>query len=218
MTVQWAEPPPIGGPQDPRSVYMERMRLIRERPGEWALIRSGSPSAMHQTAGKLRQRQYHIPPGQWEFRVRTFRRGVHVGDMNVANLYCRYLGEEEIVPYQQSPHGVIGENGQRVCPDCGADLVRRNKRGKYPLLCDECWAKVGGKWARMRIRRVGKRFQPGYWKNARPRWPHCEKCKDSGVIDGAYCMDCPRGVDWLKRVADGSVDPAHLGLVDGNAD
>lgn len=96
MTVPvWAELPSIGGPQDPRSHYVEALRPLIAHPGRRAVIKSGTPSACNQTATNLRHGGAWTPEGHWEFAVRTFRRGVHVGDMNVARLYARYLGPVE---------------------------------------------------------------------------------------------------------------------------
>ncbi len=168
MTVQWADPPPIGGPQDPRAVYMERLRLVMKQPGRWALVRSGSPSAMHQAAGALRLRQYNIPPGEWEFTVRTFRRGVHVGDMNVASIYARYMGDDDTAwrQYMQM-RGIVdsaaewNEEGDRACPRCGDKLVRQHGARRWPIYCDDCWVKVNPKWGRARLARGWKRWTGG---------------------------------------------------------
>src|SRR5689334_17592231 len=103
MSAAWQDPPPIGGPQDPRSKWMEVLRPLMKEPGRWAIVKSGLPSTMNQAATTFRNRQVHIPPGEWEFTVRTFRRGVHVGDMNVAQVYARYIGPWE--PYEPLGEG-----------------------------------------------------------------------------------------------------------------
>lgn len=142
-------PPPIGGPQDPRAIWMERLRLVVERPGEWAEVYSGTPSAVHQAAGALRLRQYHIPPGGWDFTVRSFRRG-HLAlrreDHVVAVLYARYLGPDadDAVfslsrAYTHAADAVWDQYGRRICPVCERNpLKAANPPGSYPSMCDDC--------------------------------------------------------------------------------
>lgn len=139
MTITWQDPPPIAGPRHPQAIYIEILRRVLERPGEWALIRSGSVDAMHGAAQRLRLRQYHVPPGLWEFSVRSFRRGVHVGRGGTANLYARYLGDEaqHDSPYI-SQSAVFDEEGRRVCPRCGTSLVKPSKLGPWPRFCETC--------------------------------------------------------------------------------
>lgn len=164
----WADPPPIGGPQDPRAKYVEMLRPLMLEPGRWAVIKSGTPSSMNQTATKLRERIWNMPPGQWEFTVRTFRRGHHVGDMNVAQLYARFIGPDGDM-FSRTWHGmsyrvragtVFDEWGYRICPDCGDRLVQSPRGGSWPKKCDACWVMVEThgtsqqrKWARNRKER-----------------------------------------------------------------
>lgn len=168
MSTTWVdEVPPIGGPLDPQSTYVERLRPLVSNPGRWAIIKSGTPSNMAQTARALRLRQYHVPPGRWEFKVRSFRRGVHVGSSTTANLYARFLDNDG----HKGPGVGIGyiskgaaynESGHRVCPDCGTRLERpyventegdRVHQGAWPAKCDDCWRKADTKWARKRAKK-----------------------------------------------------------------
>lgn len=171
MTVAWAEPPPIGGPQDPRAVWVERLRPLTKEPGRWALVKSGTPSAMNQTRTALQSRQWNVPPGRWEFTVRTFRRGVHVGDMNIANLYARYLGPGDNAPIGVAADRVLDDEGNRLCEDCGARLSHPgDKGGKWTRKCDLCWAKANPKWLRLRTRRRKERRDAranGTWRDPR---------------------------------------------------
>lgn len=174
MSAAWADPPPIGGPQDPRAVWMERLRPLMAEPGRWAIIKSGLPSTCQQTATALRNRQWNVPPGGWEFTVRTFRRGVHVGDMNAAQLYARYLGPEDNAPIGVSPDRELDGEGYRICEDCKERLPHPGV-GKWPKKCDDCWKASDPKWFRRRerLRRdraaqreagtwVSERHRPGY--------------------------------------------------------
>jgi hypothetical protein len=120
-----------------------------KHPGRWAQVKTGLPSTVHQTANALRVRQWNIPPGEWEFTVRTFRRGVHVGDLNIASLYARYIGPDEVLPYTVAQDAQFDVDGYRVCPECNVRL-QRPERGPWPKKCDACWAKVKSKWARRR--------------------------------------------------------------------
>lgn len=150
MTTQWADPPPIGGPQSPTAVWVERLRPLMDSPGKWAVVKSGTPSAVNGAANQLRLRQRHLPPGQWEFTVRTFRRGVHVGDMNVAQLYARYLGpgDEYHIPGLLAGDAQYDDDGYRTCPECGDRLRRAFGRGPWPKRCSSCWRVVKSKWSR----------------------------------------------------------------------
>lgn len=141
------EPPPLGGPQDPRAVWMDRLRLLVERPGEWAEVYSGTPGACHQAAAALRLRQYWIPPGGWDFTVRSFRRG-HLAFVRenyaVGVLYARYLGPDAdaatswTAEYNHSADAVWDQYGRRICPVCEKRPLILEGRGSYPHACDEC--------------------------------------------------------------------------------
>lgn len=145
------EPPPISGPQDPRAVWMERLRLLVERPGEWAEVYSNTPSACHQAANALRLRQYWIPPGGWDFTVRSFRRG-HLSyerDNHVrAVIYARYNGPDAdawssaTAAWNHGADAIWDQYGRRLCPSCEKrPLILCNESpgsGSYPSMCDEC--------------------------------------------------------------------------------
>lgn len=130
---------------------MERLRLLTERPGEWAEVYSGTPSACHQAANALRLRRYWVPPGGWDFTVRTFRRG-HLAFLRDSHpravLYARYLGPE-IEPWKNltealnhSADAVWDQYGRRICPVCEKrPLLPTNVgygAGSYPSMCDHC--------------------------------------------------------------------------------
>ncbi len=187
MSVHWADPPPIGGPQDPRAKYVELLRPLLSQVGRWAVIKSGTPSAMNQTAMCLRNRTWHVPPGRWEFTVRTFRRGVHVGDLNVAQIYARYLGPGNN-GYMVSDEAVFDEDGHRVCEECGARLSLHPNGGKWPRKCDLCWAKANPKWLRRRTRlRAQRRNQraAGTYVDPRKRdgWRLAGSAADRYMVD-----------------------------------
>lgn len=140
-------PPPIGGPQDPRAVWMERLQLLTERPGEWAEVYSGTPSACHQAANALRLRQYWVPPGGWDFTVRTFRRGhlaIARDNHPRAVLYARFRGEDDYpwnnltAAFNHSADAVWDQHGRRVCPVCEREPLVLAGRGAYPSMCDRC--------------------------------------------------------------------------------
>jgi hypothetical protein len=127
------------------------------------VLASGLPSSMNSKANTLRMRQVNVPPGEWEFTVRTFRRGVHVGDMSAAQLYGRFLGPDEagIILPRVNPapwHGLNGpsknavwdEDGDRVCEECGEKLPRPEGSGSWARKCDPCWAFLNPKWYRRR--------------------------------------------------------------------
>jgi hypothetical protein len=158
VSTSWVdEVPPIGGPLDPQAVYVERLRPLLAEPGRWAIIKSGTAASCHGAAQALRLRQYHVPLGQWEFTVRTFRRGVHIGRGGTANLYARYLGpDEDYAPLSGyvARDALFDEQGRRICPSC-EELLRRPKKhgGPYPKMCDECWSKVDTKWGRKKAKR-----------------------------------------------------------------
>lgn len=161
---QWADPPPIGGPQDPRSVWMERLRPLVAHPGKWAVVKSGLPSTCNAIANQLRLRQRHVPPGEWEFTVRTFRRGVHVGDRSVGQIYARYIGPNlDGISWTVSAYAAWDDDGRRVCPDCGAVLPAPAQRGgPYSRKCADCWTRIAEeekpsnqrKWARRLLNRL----------------------------------------------------------------
>ncbi len=141
-------PPPIGGPEDPRSVWMERLRYVTERPGEWAEVYSGTPSACHGARESLRLRRYWIPPGGWEFTVRSFRRG-HLSfsrtDHVVGVLYARFLGiDAEDQPKRWtddvnvSPDALWDQCGRRICPVCERRPLENEHGGSLPHACDPC--------------------------------------------------------------------------------
>lgn len=142
------EPPPIGGPQDPRASWMERLRLVIERPNEWAEVYSGTPSACHQAAAKLRLRQYHVPPGGWDFTVRSFRRGHQAlkrEDYTLAVLYARYLGPDAeaftnyTAAYTHAHDAVWDQLGRRICPKCErTPLDPPVLGGRYAAMCEVC--------------------------------------------------------------------------------
>lgn len=143
-------PPPLSGPQDPRAVWMQRLSLLVERPGEWAEVYSGTPAAVNQAAAKLRLRQYHIPPGGWDFTVRSFRR-THLAfrreEYVTAVLYARFLGPDEeafsgSAAAFTASDAVWDQYGRRICPVCERNpLVLTGPPGAYPSMCDECaWA------------------------------------------------------------------------------
>lgn len=144
MNVRFVEsPPPIGGPQDPRSVWMSRLRPLVERPGEWAEVYSGTPSACHQAAQALRLRQYWIPPGAWEFTIRSYKRARE----STAVLYARYLADDGPLfrtrseAYNHSEDALWDEQGRRICPMCERNPLIKEPIGSYPHACDSCsWA------------------------------------------------------------------------------
>lgn len=176
----WAEPPPIGGPQDPRSYWMERLRPLVEHPGRWAVIKSGLPSTINQAANMMRTRQVHIPPGEWEFTVRTFRRGVHVGDMSACQLYARFVREweegEGFKPYPWSKDKMFNDAGERVCPDCGTPLRVPEGSGKWDDRCDDCWQKLAETNVDVRkyLKKRARFRRDGYPKPNRT--PQCVPC------------------------------------------
>lgn len=138
-------PPPIGGPQDPRSIWFDRLAFLLERPGEWAEVYTGTPSGCHQAAGALRTRQYHVPPGDWDFTVRSFRRGhlaFHRDAHSMAAIYARYNGTDGGPPnryaaWHLAADAVWDTFGRRLCPVCERNALIRDA-GRYPLMCDKC--------------------------------------------------------------------------------
>lgn len=194
---KWSDPPPIGGPTDPRAKWVEVLRPLMLEPMRWAVIASGTPSSVNQLANALRTRQWNIPPGEWEFTVRTFRRGHHVGDMNVCQLYARFRGGQTDQTW--SPEGwhgltykirdgvVFDEWGYRVCPDCGDRLTLHAHGGSWPTKCDACWDRIEQtgtdnqrKWARRRrALRSGEKQYP-----KRDRTPMCIAidCRADGTV------------------------------------
>lgn len=160
MTATWADPPPIGGPQDPRSVWMERLRPLVKHPGRWAIVKAGTASSCHQTANQLRLRQLHVPPGLWDFTVRTFQRGVH-GDRHAGQIYARFRGcpddwEDQWVREARgcapSKDVAFDDEGRRVCPNCHVNVLHA-PAGAYPTRCDSCWEQINPEWLRERERR-----------------------------------------------------------------
>jgi hypothetical protein len=138
-------PPPIGGPDDPRTKYVEPLQRLIARPGQWAEIASGPYGAINALASALRARQYWVPPGGWNFSMRGHRRGTGTitGDKFArATLYARYLGPEDHTGDPYRPYRVVGDAlfdqwGQRLCPECETNALINNG-GKYPSMCDPC--------------------------------------------------------------------------------
>jgi hypothetical protein len=60
---------------------MDRLTPLMERPGEWAMVHRASTRAAT-AASALRNREYHYPPGKWEFRS------------SHRELFARYIGPE----------------------------------------------------------------------------------------------------------------------------
>jgi hypothetical protein len=153
MTIAWQEPAPRSGPEHPGARYVEVLRRVRTRPAEWALIKAGKPEAVYATATALKLRQWHVPPGDWEFTVREFRRGVHVGGSHrMAQLYARYMGGDPEFPMGTvSVRARFTATGRRACTRCGKALVRKSNRGPWPVFCERCWSHEPS--ARSRFRR-----------------------------------------------------------------
>lgn len=139
-------PPALGGPEDPRSLWFQRLRLVAERPGEWAEVYSGTRSACHQAAQRLRLRRYHVPPGAWDFTVRSFRRGhlaLHRDSESRAILYARYRGLEEEAfsdaAVDRHRQGAVWDQyGRRICPVCEREPLPIPDAGPYVRMCHGC--------------------------------------------------------------------------------
>jgi len=121
-----------------------------ERPGEWAEVYSGTPGGAHQAANALRLRQYWVPPGAWDFTVRSFRRGhgsISRDSQPMAVIYARYLGTDEPAfrnlteALNHSKNAVWDQHGRRLCPVCERRPLIKEPIGGYPSACDPCsWA------------------------------------------------------------------------------
>lgn len=141
-------PPALGGPEDPRSLWFQRLALVAERPGEWAEVYSGTRSACHQAAQRLRLRRYHVPPGAWDFTVRSFRRGhlaLNRDSDSRAILYARYRGLDEDAFSEQAVdrhrEGALWDQyGRRICPVCEHTPLPIPTAGPYVRMCEDCRA------------------------------------------------------------------------------
>lgn len=68
------------------TVWPQRLEPLKQKPGQWARIKTGSPASMYSMAGNLRNGQVKVPSGRWEFRS-------HKINENTGGLWARYLGE-----------------------------------------------------------------------------------------------------------------------------
>ena len=81
---KWVDAPPELLRGKPRA-WVERLRPLMKRPGEWAMVGSHHCTA----AASLKIGRYAVPEGRWEFTSR--KNGVP----RRADIYARYLGPEE---------------------------------------------------------------------------------------------------------------------------
>lgn len=82
----WEEPPPMSDSSRPRVNWMEELRPLTERSGEWARVRVWSAkSSAWRAAHMINRRTTPLVVGQWEARVGP------VGER--WGLWVRYLEE-----------------------------------------------------------------------------------------------------------------------------
>lgn len=86
----WEEPPPRGTRGGPRIAWMEELRPLTERPGEWARVRDWKTRASANAVARgINSRTIPLDPGKWETHVGRVGDGL-LGDR--WGLWVRYLG------------------------------------------------------------------------------------------------------------------------------
>ena len=100
MSIVWEDPPFAGVGQ--RTNWVEVLEPLMQSPGRWARVAekdlpgtaNSLANAMRRGAqeGRAKNNYVNVPPGQWEFVMRTVYDEANEPHYYV---YARYLGEEE---------------------------------------------------------------------------------------------------------------------------